>query len=70
MNARDSQTQYTVHPPRVQEGVVCLGQSISHLYHSLQCLGIVRRGFVKDNDIRYGLKVARRDPKSSKVTGL
>ncbi|CAK9260254.1 unnamed protein product [Sphagnum jensenii] len=27
-------------------------------------------GYVKDNDIRYGLKVAYRDPKSSKVTGL
>ncbi len=27
-------------------------------------------GYVKDNDIRYGLKVAHRDPKSSKVIGL
>ncbi len=27
-------------------------------------------GYVKDNDIRYGLKVAYRDPKSLKVTGL
>ncbi len=27
-------------------------------------------GYVKDNDVRYGLKVAYRDPKSSKVTGL
>ena len=27
-------------------------------------------GYVKDNDIRYGLKVAHRDPKLSKVTGL
>ena len=27
-------------------------------------------GYVKDNDVRYGLKVAHRDPKSSKVTGL
>ncbi len=26
--------------------------------------------YVKDNDVRYGLKVAYRDPKSSKVTGL
>ena len=27
-------------------------------------------GYVKDNDVRYGLKVAHRDPKSSKLTGL
>ncbi len=27
-------------------------------------------GYVKDNDVHYGLKVAHRDPKSSKVTGL
>jgi hypothetical protein len=27
-------------------------------------------GYVKDNDVCYGLKVAHRDPKSSKVTGL
>jgi len=27
-------------------------------------------GYVKDNDVRYGLKVAHRDPKSSKVLGL
>ncbi len=27
-------------------------------------------GYVKDNDVRYGLKVAHRDPKSLKVTGL
>ena len=27
-------------------------------------------GYVKDNDIRYDLKVAHRDPKSSKVTSL
>ncbi len=27
-------------------------------------------GYIKDNDVRYGLKVAYRDPKSSKVTGL
>ena len=27
-------------------------------------------GYVKDNDVRYGLKVAHHDPKSSKVTGL
>ena len=27
-------------------------------------------GYVKDNDIHYGLKVVHRDPKSSKVTGL
>jgi len=26
--------------------------------------------YVKDNDVRYGLKVAYRDPKSSKVTNL
>jgi len=26
-------------------------------------------GYVKDNDVRYGLKVAHRDPKSSKVIG-
>ncbi|CAM6016460.1 unnamed protein product [Sphagnum balticum] len=26
--------------------------------------------YVKDNDVRYGLKVTYRDPKSSKVTGL
>ena len=26
--------------------------------------------YVKDNNVRYGLKVAHRDPKSSKVTGL
>ncbi len=26
--------------------------------------------YVKDNDVRYGLKVAYRDPKLSKVTGL
>jgi hypothetical protein len=26
--------------------------------------------YVKDNDVHYGLKVAHRDPKSSKVTGL
>ena len=26
--------------------------------------------YVKDNDISYGLKVAHRDPKLSKVTGL
>ncbi|CAK9867059.1 unnamed protein product [Sphagnum jensenii] len=26
--------------------------------------------YVKDNDVRYGLNVAYRDPKSSKVTGL
>ncbi len=44
----------------MQEGArVCFGKSISHLYHS-----------VKDNDVRYGLKVAHRDPKSSKVIGL
>jgi hypothetical protein len=27
-------------------------------------------GYVKDNDVRYGLKVAYRDPKLLKVTGL
>ncbi len=27
-------------------------------------------GYVKDNDVHYGLKVAHRDPKSSKVIGL
>ena len=27
-------------------------------------------GYVKDNDVRYGLKVAHRDPNSPKVTGL
>ena len=27
-------------------------------------------GYVKDNDVRYGLKVAHHDPKSLKVTGL
>jgi len=27
-------------------------------------------GYVKDNDVRYGLKVVHRDPKSLKVTGL
>ena len=27
-------------------------------------------GYVKDNDVCYGLKVAHRDPKSLKVTGL
>ena len=27
-------------------------------------------GYVKDNDVRYDLKVAYRDPKSSKMTGL
>jgi hypothetical protein len=27
-------------------------------------------GYVKDNDVRYGLKVAHRDPKLSKVTDL
>jgi len=27
-------------------------------------------GYVKDNDVRYGLKVVHRDPKSSKVIGL
>jgi len=27
-------------------------------------------GYVNDNDVHYGLKVAYRDPKSSKVTGL
>jgi hypothetical protein len=27
-------------------------------------------GYVKDSDVRYGLKVAHRDPKSSKVIGL
>jgi len=27
-------------------------------------------GYVKDNDVRYGLKVAHCDPKSSKVIGL
>jgi hypothetical protein len=27
-------------------------------------------GYVKDNDVRYGLEVAHHDPKSSKVTGL
>ena len=26
--------------------------------------------YVEDNDVRYGLKVVHRDPKSSKVTGL
>jgi len=32
--------------------------------------GIRSSGYVKDNDVCYGLKVAHRDPKSSKVTGL
>jgi hypothetical protein len=27
-------------------------------------------GYVKDNDVRYGLKVAHRNPKSSEVTNL
>ncbi len=27
-------------------------------------------GYVKDNDVRYGLKVTHCDPKSSKVIGL
>ena len=27
-------------------------------------------GYVRDNDVHYGLKVAHHDPKSSKVTGL
>ena len=27
-------------------------------------------GYVKDNDVCYGLKVAHRNPKSSKVTSL
>ena len=32
----------------VQEGAcLCLGQSISHLYHSLQCLRIIRRGMLR-----------------------
>ena len=54
----------------VQEGAcVCLGQSISHLYCSPMS-GNRLAGHVKDNDVRYSLKVAHRDPKSSKVTGL
>jgi hypothetical protein len=27
-------------------------------------------GYVNDNDVRYGMKVAHFDPKSSKVTGF
>ena len=32
--------------------------------------GYCLSGYVKDNDVRYGLKVAHCDPKSSKVTSL
>ncbi len=54
----------------VQEGArVCLGKSISHVSISAM-FGKRSSGYVKDNDVRYGLKVAYCDPKSSKVTGL
>ena len=54
----------------VQErACVCLEQ-----YLTLVLLSTMSRnhssGYFKDNDVHYGLKVAHRDPKSSKVTGL
>ena len=49
---------------------MCLGQSDLTLV-SLSAMTMNRSsGYVKDNDVRYGLMVAHRDPKSSKVTGL
>ena len=49
---------------------MCLGQSDLTLV-SLSAMTMNHSsGYVKDNDVRYGLMVAHRDPKSSKVTGL
>ena len=42
-----------------------LGQSVDLTLVSLSAMP----GYVNDNDVRHGLKVAHRDPKSSKVTG-
>ena len=41
-----------------------LGQSVDLTLVSLSAMP----GYVNDNDVRHGLKVAHRDPKSSKVT--
>jgi len=57
----------------VQEGAhVCLGKSISHFkFVSFFVMSGKRSSrYVKDNDVRYGLKVAYRDPKSLKVIDL
>jgi len=54
---------------RVEGACVCFGKSISLV--SLSAMSGKRSsGYVKDNDVRYGLKVVHRDPKSSKVIGL
>ena len=46
-----------------------IGQLISLV--SLSTMFRIRSsGYVQDNNVRYGLKVAHRDPKSSKATGL
>jgi hypothetical protein len=56
----------------VQEGAcVCVLDNRSHTCITLSAMsGNRSSGYVKDNDVRYGLKVAHRDPKSSKVTSL
>jgi hypothetical protein len=52
-------------------GGVCVPWKINLTFVSLFAMsGKHSSGYVKDNDVRYGLKVAYCDPKSSKVTGL
>ncbi len=55
----------------VQEGGACVLWKIDLTFVSFSTMsGKCSSGYVKDNDVRYGLKVAHRDPKSSKVIGL
>jgi hypothetical protein len=52
----------------VQEGA-CVAWKIDLTVVSLSAMFEKRSsGYVKDNDVRYGLKVAYRDPKLSKMT--
>ena len=54
----------------VQVGV-CVHWTIDLTLVSLSAMSANRLSrYVKDNDVRYGLKVAHHDPKSSKVAGL
>ncbi len=55
----------------MQEGGACVPWKINLILVSLFAMfGKRLSRYVKDNDVRYGLKVAYRDLKSSKVTGL
>ena len=52
-------------------GSVCVPWTINLTLVSLYAMyGNRSLGYIKDNDVHYGLKGAHRDPKSLKVTGL